>query len=112
DLAVLDLHGVGPESDSRRHADRAAVPDVEAAVVLRAFDDVTHHQPIAEKRLLMGAETIGGIDLPRHAIDRIDPPAVIEAHYVLFLDLIEGRDADPLAHAAISGCAGKGRRTT
>src|SRR5450755_65953 len=58
----VHLHGVGAEIGPGRHAQRRARLVVEAAVVLRALDDVAHHEAVGELGALMRAERVGGVE--------------------------------------------------
>src|SRR5579883_463004 len=77
--AAFDLHRIGPQVDAGRRALRAARGEIEAAIVLRAFDDRSHHQSVGEVDLLMRAETVGGeIAIVVGTIDGEGAAAIVE----------------------------------
>ena len=59
DRAVLDLGRIGLQVDADGRTLALAGAVVEAPVVLRALDDVVHHQTVGEQRLLVRARAIG-----------------------------------------------------
>src|SRR5687768_16301779 len=60
DGAPVDLHAIGLQVDADWRPPRLAGLVVEAAVVLGAFDDLVHHEPVGEMHLLVRAEPVGG----------------------------------------------------
>jgi hypothetical protein len=63
DFSSFDLDRIIFEIDANRRSLCGTVAIVKPAIVLGAFDDVVHHQPISKMDLFMGAETIGGLEL-------------------------------------------------
>ena len=61
-VPCLDLGGIGPQVDADRRTLALAGSVVEATVVLRALDDVVHHQAVGEQSVLVGAVTIGRVE--------------------------------------------------
>ena len=96
DIFALDLHRVGVEVDADRRTPGGAGAVVEAAVVLRALDDVVHHQPVGEMDLLVGAEAVGGEELAvRGVVDREGSALVVEAGDVFLVDVLGRAGANP-----------------
>ena len=97
-FAGLDLDRIGLEVDADRRALGLAGLVVEAAIVLRAFDDVVHHQAVGEMHLLVRAEAVGReVSVVRGAIDREGAAAVVEADDVFLVDIVGGAGFDPVA---------------
>src|SRR4051794_25266220 len=75
DFAGLDLHRIGPKIDTYGSAPRGSGSIVEAAIVLRTFDDVAHDQTVGEVHLLVCAQAVSRIILiVWRAIDRESAP--------------------------------------
>ena len=62
-LPIIDTHRIDAKINANRGALGLAGAVVEAAIVLRAFDDVVHDQTFSEVDFLMGAKPIGRIVL-------------------------------------------------
>jgi hypothetical protein len=90
----IDVTAVDPDRISAQvHADGGAFrltrAIIELAVMFGAFDQVAHHQPVAEMHLFMGAFASRGEEIAfGRVIDGIGGTGVIEADQILFVDII------------------------
>src|SRR5689334_21970007 len=95
--AVLDLHGIGLEIDAGWCPHGLAVGVVEAGIMLGAFYDVVHDEPVREMDLLMRAQAIGRIIfIIGRTIDREGPAAVFETDHVFGVNVFSRAGFDPV----------------
>ena len=82
--AVFDLERRGLQVDTDRRTFGLAGAQVEATVVLGAFDNVAHHQPVGKVNLRMRAEPVGGEE-PSVLVmaDGEGAAGMVEAHHVV-----------------------------
>ena len=69
DAAVDETRRLGRERDLGRRAGRGAGADVEAALVQRALDLVAFEKAVAQARVAVGADVVGGED---GAVDEVE----------------------------------------
>jgi len=67
--------------------------------MLRAFNNVVHHQSVREMNGLVRAQTVGCIEPVRRAtVDGVGIPSVIEPNHVLFVNITGTTDFNPTRH--------------
>ena len=89
-LAAFDADGVGGKVDAGGRPLGLAGREIEAAVVLRAFDDVVHYEAVGEVHFLMRAKAVGCvIFVVGRAVEGEGASAVVETNDVFFFDVAD-----------------------
>jgi hypothetical protein len=88
DPTCLNPHRIRNEIHAHRRRLRLAGRKIEAAVVLRAFNDVIHHKSAGEVDLFMRAKAVSGVILViGTSINGERPLTVVKANHVFQLDV-------------------------
>src|SRR5882724_2458891 len=75
---------IGRQTSANRSPRRRAVREMKPAIMFRAFDDVSLHQPVTEMRIAMGASAVQGKKFPFMITnERVGLLAMVEADDVV-----------------------------
>ena len=104
DFPVVFAGLVGLEADADRLTPRRTVGDVEAPVVLGAFDERARNKAVGQVGVAVGADAVGGVEIAvGGAVDGVGLVFVVEADDVFFPQEAAGADLDPAVHGLALG---------
>ena len=87
---------IGGKAAADRRAGGRAVREIEAAVVLRAFDDAAFDEPVGEVGVAVGADAVGGVEFSLLVTDEgVGFLAMVEADDVGRTQIGGGTDFQP-----------------
>ena len=115
-LTVAFLDGIGSKTTAYRRTRRGSVDQVEAAVVLGAFDLFVLHQPVREMHIAVRAQPVRGIEVAvLVSVDRVSLLSVIEPFDIGCANVGGGANSNPtllvrIGDGGVTAFAGVGFR--